>query len=163
MMKICKVHNIEKVPYGKKNIKYVCRLCNKEQQAKWWKENKKAQQEKVKKNRNKLSEFVLSLKKDKECLVCGETNPLALEFDHKFSKKDSISEMCRKGNSKKLIKEEIKKCRVLCSSCHQIKTMCEQNAYTFQKVKKEKKYETLLTKIENLVKEDKEYAPKSDW
>ena len=43
-MKICNIHNIEKVPYGKKNIKYVCKLCNKEQQAKWWNENKQEQQ-----------------------------------------------------------------------------------------------------------------------
>lgn len=162
-MKICNVHNVQKVPYGKKNIKYVCKLCNKEQQAKWWSENKQEQQERVKKNRNNLNDFVFSLKKDKECIVCGETNPLTLEFDHKHSKVDSVSDMCRKGKSKKLIQEEVKKCRILCSSCHQMKTMCEQNSYIFQKVKKEEKYKTILTKIENLVEEDKQCAPESDW
>jgi len=157
MMKVCKIHNVEKVAYGKKSIKYVCRICNKEQQTKWWNENKTVQQERVKKNRNKLSEFVFSLKEDKECAVCGETNPLTLEFDHIHCKEHSISEMCRKGISKEKIIEEVKKCRILCSCCHQIKTLCEQNSYVYIRVKKQKKYDSVLTKIETLIKEDKTY------
>jgi len=75
---------------------------------------------------------------NRACEHCGEEDMLKLQFDHKskYEKHDNITNMLR-GSIKKLT-EEASKCRVLCASCHQVKTMKERNA-TFYVVYKEQK------------------------
>ena len=67
---------------------------------------------------------------------------LKLQFDHKgkYEKNDNITNMVRK-NEEQLTKEA-NKCRILCASCHQVKTMKERNAtfyvvYEKQKVRRD--------------------------
>ena len=75
---------------------------------------------------------------NKACQYCGEKDMLKLQFDHKgrYEKSDNITNMVR-SNEKKLTKEA-NKCRILCASCHQVKTMKERNA-TFYVVYEEQK------------------------
>ena len=75
---------------------------------------------------------------NKSCEHCGEKNMLKLQFDHKGKHKKSynIADYSRK-NEEELTKEA-NKCRILCASCHQAKTMKERNA-TFYVVYKEQK------------------------
>ena len=72
------------------------------------------------------------------CEHCGEKNMLKLQFDHKGKHKKSynIADYSRK-NEEELTKEA-NKCRILCASCHQAKTMKERNA-TFYVVYEEQK------------------------
>ena len=79
--------------------------------------------------------------KDKSCAYCGESNPLTLQFDHKskYNKTMDISKMISKNFSIKSIEKEVKKCRVLCANCHQIKTFKNRNTYFYQIVKGEGK------------------------
>ena len=79
---------------------------------------------------------------NKACRYCGEKDMLKLQFDHKgkYEKNDNITNMVRK-NEEQLTKEA-NKCRILCASCHQVKTMKERNAtfyvvYEKQKVRRD--------------------------
>ena len=72
------------------------------------------------------------------CEHCEEKDMLKLQFDHKgkYKKSYNIADYSRK-NEEELTKEA-NKCRILCASCHQAKTMKERNA-TFYVVYKEQK------------------------
>ena len=63
---------------------------------------------------------------DKACEYCGESDMLKLQFDHKseYEKHSNITNLLN-GNLEKL-KAEVKKCRVLCANCHQVKTLKEK-------------------------------------
>lgn len=57
------------------------------------------------------------------CLDCGETDPLALEFDHRDPsvKTRSLAELLRRG-CWPAIQAEIPKCDVRCANCHRRRT-----------------------------------------
>lgn len=68
--------------------------------------------------------FVWEILKRASCMVCGFSNPLALEFDHKNpkTKKFPISTMLNAGYQIEDLKAEVDKCRILCANCHAIRT-----------------------------------------
>ena len=143
---ICEKHNEEMV--NQKN-RLRCMACNREQQRIWWNKNKLAQQERVKKNRNRLKDIITDIKETKICLICEEDNPMVLEFDHIIhsDKKETVSEMTRIGVNPETIKQEIAKCRVLCSNCHQIKTHIENNSHTFKRYEADLRFKNKIEKI----------------
>ena len=55
------------------------------------------------------------------CEKCGEKHPACLEFHHPDpdQKEQSVSRMVMAGYAKSRILEEIAKCKVWCSNCHQ--------------------------------------------
>jgi 5-methylcytosine-specific restriction endonuclease McrA len=65
------------------------------------------------------------------CVKCGQSNPLALEFDHRDPKTKThcVVAMYRYGED--AIMSEIAKCDVLCGSCHNIKTHSENKTFRF--------------------------------
>tara|TARA_R100001594_G_scaffold4707_11_gene15942 strand:- start:838 stop:1359 length:522 start_codon:yes stop_codon:yes gene_type:complete len=77
---------------------------------------------------------------DKHCEKCGEDNMLMLQFDHKggHEKHSNITDLLN-GNLNKL-KNEVKKCRVLCANCHQKKTL-KANKTAFYTTYKEREQE----------------------
>lgn len=70
-------------------------------------------------NRIKLIEYF----KDHPCIVCGESNPVVLDFDHK-EQSEKTKEICKMISSYKwdTILAEINKCDVLCANHHRIRT-----------------------------------------
>ena len=146
---ICEKHNEEKVTY--KSGKKECRSCNREYQASWWNKNKIKQQERVKKNRNRLQDFILEIKESNKCFICNEQNPLILEFDHVENKTEAVSEMVRIGVKPETIKNEISKCRILCSNCHRIKTNIENNSYIYKKYETDERFSDKFEKIKLMI------------
>ena len=67
--------------------------------------------------------------KDHPCVICGESDPIILDFDHLNNKHKNISDM--KYQSWKTIEKEIAKCQVLCSNCHRRKTAKQFNYYKY--------------------------------
>lgn len=67
-----------------------------------------------------------------ECAICGEDDPLVLEFDHLFGKTADISTLIRSTCSWKKLKREMAKCQILCSNCHKRKTHREDNSYRYR-------------------------------
>jgi hypothetical protein len=147
---ICEKHNEEKVTY--KNGQKECRSCNREYQSVWWNKNKIKQQERVKKNRNRLQDVILEIKECNKCLICAEDNPMVLEFDHveRLEKRENVSDMVRIGIKPETIKQEMSKCRVLCSNCHQIKTQIENNSYAYKKYETDSRYKDKIEKIKSM-------------
>ena len=98
-------------------------------------------------------ELVFNYLKKHPCVDCGENNVLALEFDHVHSKKFDVGTALMNNTTLDLLKKEIKKCVVRCSTCHRIKTHLEINSWRFQfaledkatsrKVKSTKQYKSL--------------------
>lgn len=98
-------------------------------------------------------ELVFEYLKKHPCIDCGQTNVLALEFDHVHSKKFDIGTALNNNATIDALKKEIKKCVVRCSTCHRIKTHLEINSWRFQmsledkdtrrKVKSTKQYKAL--------------------
>ena len=111
--------------------------------------------EKHKNSNLDIRKYVFDYLKTHPCVDCGETNVLALEFDHLHSKKFDIGTAL--GRSTKLanrVKSEIKKCVVRCSTCHRIKTHMEIDSWKFNlslqdkatstKIKRTKQYKALM-------------------
>jgi len=68
-----------------------------------------------------------------ECEMCGERDPLVLEFDHLHNKRVDISKLIRSTTcSWNHLQLELDKCRVLCSNCHKRKTHQESNSYRYR-------------------------------
>ena len=133
--KICRLCNIEKplCEYflrDKVKMKYhsECKICSgqkrrsKEHYEKYKKEYKQRAYKrncKVKKeNRIKLIEYF----KLNPCIVCGETNPVVLDFDHRDDTKKSFAISAGILKKWEIILEEINKCDVLCANHHRIRT-----------------------------------------
>ena len=63
-------------------------------------------------------EYVLNYKLTHPCTICGESDPICLDFHHTGDdKKNTVSNLIYKGNLESLI-SEIQKCDVLCANCH---------------------------------------------
>lgn len=60
----------------------------------------------------------------KSCIVCGESDPCVLEFDHidPSSKRFGIAKGITDGRQWSDILNEIARCRILCANCHKRRT-----------------------------------------
>lgn len=67
------------------------------------------------------------------CKHCGIKNPIVLQYDHldKSTKICTIAQMISDRYGMKMFKDEIRKCQVLCSNCHLIKTASNHNYYSY--------------------------------
>jgi hypothetical protein len=93
----------------------------------WYPKNKSkhiSYQTKIKK---RIIDFVLDFKRKSFCVDCdfpGKEYPSVLDFDHiSGTKKFNVSEFKNHTNSYKLVREEIKKCEIVCANCHRIRTI----------------------------------------
>jgi len=79
--------------------------------------NKKHKKERNKKWRQKRNEFVQSIKLKSSCAMCGwKEHPEVLHWHH-VNRKDKKGRVVQQ-NSWKQLKEEMKKCILLCPNCH---------------------------------------------
>lgn len=112
-----------------------CKKCSREYSKKHYVKNTeyyliKARQ-RNKKVRKQIFEFLGQYLQHHNCIDCGETDILVLEFDHKDRniKTGEISKMIRAGSSFKKIADEIQKCEVRCANCHRRKTEIENMSW----------------------------------
>ena len=68
--------------------------------------------------RAKVYAKVASYKTEHGCLICGEKDPVCLDFHHAGDKEIGISNGIRAGRSWNRIYLEIEKCVVVCANCH---------------------------------------------
>ena len=75
----------------------------------------------LRKRREERTKWFWELKKTLQCERCGESHPACIEFHHRDAaeKVQCVSEMVCAALAEARILEEIKKCQVLCSNCHQ--------------------------------------------
>jgi len=96
-------------------------------QRRWYANNKKRLRKEIaqrKEGRKKKARiFVDRYKLDVGCHDCGfNSEPSALDFDHLADKKHNISNMVNGGYAVKTISVEMRKCDVVCSNCHRVRT-----------------------------------------
>ena len=100
----------------------VCRDCRKREQDLWYKKHKQAHLENVRKNKTKnriaARDFVWEYLLNHPCEMCGESDPIVLEFHHLYGKDKAISQLVAEGATVAKILSEIEKTQVLCCNCH---------------------------------------------
>jgi hypothetical protein len=85
----------------------------------------------AKSSREKCQAYRWGILNRSQCVDCGETNPILLDFDHVDSseKVADVSTLVRKGCYNKLV-AEIPKCEIRCTSCHRLSTAMEAEYYS---------------------------------
>lgn len=146
-MKTCSKCKLEKLEHEfhkhkTRGLQLYCKKCRKEIDQKYWKKRKldpkKMDLKKtwIKKKRTQNQEYVFNFLLEHPC-PCGETNPMALTFDHLRDKETNISEMVNFPSSLDNLKKEISKCQVLCSNCHMKKTAKDFNWWVYRMCKRQ--------------------------
>jgi len=94
----------------------VCKLCQSIYDNKFYLNHKKTYFKQVQAYNKKKKE---DLKIGYSCLKCNDKRTYCLDFHHidPKTKKDTVSRLINNG-AYKLVREEIKKCIVLCRNCH---------------------------------------------
>ena len=90
--------------------------------AKHYAENKDKYKENQKRNKTRALDYIQSVKEKSRCQLCGNSNPIVMEFHHRNpdEKKMAISNMAKNRYSNENIQKEMDKCDILCSNCHRI-------------------------------------------
>jgi len=114
-------------------LAYLCKSCEAEYKREYYIKNKTkivkqvAARNKsfIKRRREWLKQFKLC------CIICGESDPVVLDFDHRdpTKKLSAVSKLVQNWGSIKAVEAEIEKCDVLCSNCHRRKTAREFRWY----------------------------------
>lgn len=138
MVRFCPVCNVD-ISSAHKNRKYCSQKCSDkarykrvgqrstpEQRRAWYEARKKKPgyveklREQGRKRNNKVKRFMARYKLLKGCADCGyKKHHVALDFDHVKGEKEINLSFAKSINQ---AKEEIRKCEVVCSNCHRIRT-----------------------------------------
>lgn len=99
------------------------REYNRQYQLAYYRKNRPAMIKRTNDRKKELREWVIELKRELICSVCGTSgkdNPWAMEFHHNddYEKKDTVSFLVSGGYGRRRIMKEISKCFPVCSNCH---------------------------------------------
>lgn len=102
---------------GNRGAQAFCRCCQRAYERQYYKDFRAATR---KENTQERRAWYKALKKNKVCVICGESDSRCLDFHHRIpaDKKFPIANVIAGTMSKKKILAEIAKCDVLCSNCH---------------------------------------------
>lgn len=110
----------------KDGLQSMCRDRSADRSKQYYAENKPKHIQEVRKHKRAnylfVREQVVEYLLDHPCVMCGESNPIVLEFDHLRDKCYNVSRMLASSMVWETILKEIEKCQVLCANCHRIKT-----------------------------------------
>ena len=101
----------------------VCKACTAIRSSNWYYENREHQIENVRNNRISYRqtnrEYILEYLTTHPCSLCGETDPVVLEFHHVRGEKSiEVSRLIGRGASLEILNAELAKCDVVCANCH---------------------------------------------
>ena len=117
----------------KKRLQPYCRPCDnkksRERYAIKGVEHSKIVYERTKRVRAEMREFVNKIKETTPCADCGNYfPPYVLDHDHvEGDKVANIAKIVSQGLGMKKLTKELKKCEVVCSNCHRIRTHARKN------------------------------------
>src|ERR1700737_4554755 len=84
--------------------------------------NKERYLESNNRRRQELKAFIKELKQSIPCKDCGLKYPhYVMDFDHLFDKENLIKYFVN-NNNKRGLEAELKRCEIVCSNCHRIRT-----------------------------------------
>ncbi len=67
--------------------------------------------------RKEIKDYIFEMKLESGGCACGEKDPAALDYHH-VDPSDKVREINGRNRCLAAIKEEIKKCIVICANCH---------------------------------------------
>lgn len=112
----------------------VCKSCTARRSRGWYENNKDAHIQNVmfhkEQARQEARKYVWEYLSSHPCCICGESDPIVLDFDHVNGKDAAVSRLVADGVSIKRIEKEIIRCQVLCCNCHRRKTAKERGWFT---------------------------------
>jgi len=119
---------------SKSRLSYACKACDRARCKKYHKENPEVAKNREVRNRHRNHQLVFDYLITHPCIICGETDPIVLEFDHRDPSEKSfcISAGCSEKRPVKDIMEEVKKCDVLCANCHRQKTAKDRRYFAYR-------------------------------
>lgn len=99
-----------------------CKECKKEIDRELYISNHSNRKSKIRNRQNEvqtnLKEFLMSIKKNSKCIICGDNRWWVLDFHHIKNKKFEVSSLARRGCSLETFNKEIDKCIIICANCH---------------------------------------------
>lgn len=129
-MKVCYLCKVEKPleEFSWRNKKLnqrhsYCKPCRRNYDNALWQDGNKKKTKKETRLllRKKREEFLIEELKN-GCVDCGSRDIRVLQFDHLRDKVANVTQMLCDGYSIARMREEIKKCEVVCANCHSIRT-----------------------------------------
>lgn len=130
-MIICNTCKDEYEPYGQR--RRICKPCKRVYDREYHaNRSPSARQHKVALQMDRANiarQFIWDYLKEHPCVVCGEDDPVVLEFDHieRSTKFMAIAEMATYSLDR--IQKEIDKCQVMCANCHRRHTAVQMGWY----------------------------------
>lgn len=107
---------------GKNGFQFCCKECNKNKLKQYYDENKNAHikltTQRRKKRQKENQQKLRVIKSNSKCALCGENEPICLDFHHLSGKKIRISVAINCGWKWERVVDEMKKCVIVCSNCH---------------------------------------------
>lgn len=103
---------------------YADPIQQKAAQRRWYLRNKDKSNENNRKDRAAKREYLANLK-DVPCADCNIKFPwYVMDFDHTNGKTDKVMGIAKLVTTRgwKWLKDELKKCEVVCANCHRIRT-----------------------------------------
>lgn len=103
-----------------------CIVCCSAYQKSWYAANcathKAATRSTRLRRQQQLLESYLLFMQDKQCVDCGESDVVVLQFDHQGEKAANVSNLLRNAKNWSVVMEEIEKCEIVCANCHARRT-----------------------------------------
>ncbi len=91
--------------------------------------NRKSYLDRNKKYRKSIRDYIKNIKEVTPCVDCKLKYPYyVMDFDHLDDKSFNVNFLSSTGRIG-LLKKEIKKCEVVCSNCHRVRTYCRMNMH----------------------------------
>lgn len=112
---------------NKDGLYYCCKSCKKEVDKVRWeklyydptmKKQKKEKEQRDNRRYLKNRKYIMRFKQFKGCCCCKEKEPVVLEFHHLDQSKKHKNVTSMSGCNIDKIKNEIRKCVVICANCH---------------------------------------------
>lgn len=93
-----------------------CRDCRNARRKELRQEHPEKHREEAAKRQEEQTKWLYSLKT--KCLICGETEPVCLDFHHIDPNEKDFTISKHRSKSKENLMKEIEKCVCVCANCH---------------------------------------------
>ena len=104
-------------------------------QREYWKTHPEHREDDAKRKRNNMrlhAVWLFEYLSSHPCVVCGEPDPVVLEFDHLTSDGANRDVSSMAQYSRKRVLKEVAKCEVTCANCHTRRTAQRANTPRWQ-------------------------------
>ena len=106
-----------------------CKDCMRPINRAHYRSNPQPYKDRAKENKVSTRKWFLQYLSTKQCVDCGEDDPIVLDFDHTSGKKLGVISHMLHERSKEALLKELDKCEIRCANCHRRKTAREQKWY----------------------------------